>query len=322
MPGTDDFPKVAVLRGGVGREREVSLMSGRCVADALRAGGALVIESDIRPDDLAVLDRSDVDVFFIALHGQFGEDGRLQQILDERSLVYTGSDAQASRLAFDKVASKKLFAEVGVAVAPTIEFPPDADPRAIEHQLESLGERFVVKPIYDGSSVGVHIVDGAAAAVTAAQQITDERSDCMIEPFIAGPELTVGILGRETLPIIEIKPKTAFYDYHAKYVDEQTEYLFDTISDDRLRSRIHRSALACFDALGCRDFARVDFILAPDATPYVLEINTIPGFTTHSLLPKAAARAGLPMTELCLHITRAAFSRKSSTAKREIGRFS
>jgi D-alanine-D-alanine ligase len=313
---------VAVLRGGVGREREVSLMSGRCIADALRTGGAEVIESDIRPDDLAVLDRPDVDVFFIALHGQFGEDGRLQQILDERGLAYTGSDAQASRLAFDKIASKKLFAAAGVAVTPTVEFPPDADPRAIEHQLEDLGDRFVVKPIYDGSSVGVHIVDNAAAAVAAAQQITDERSDCMIEPFIAGPELTVGILGRDALPIIEIRPKTDFYDYHAKYVDEQTEYLFDTISDDRLRSRIYQSALACFDALGCRDFARVDFILAPDATPYVLEINTIPGFTTHSLLPKAAARAGLPMTELCLHITRAAFSRKSSAAKREIGRFS
>jgi D-alanine-D-alanine ligase len=317
----EDPMKIAVLRGGIGREREVSLQSGRCVADALRQSGAKVIESDIRPDDLTILDRTDVDVFFLALHGRFGEDGQLQQILEQRDLPYTGSDAQASHLAFDKIAGKKRFAEAGVSVAPTIEFPAGSDPGKVESQLHLLGERFVVKPVSDGSSVGVHIVDGPAAALAAARKVTDELGDCMIEPFITGPELTVGILGRETLPIIEIRSKATFYDYHAKYVDEQTEYLFDTVADECIRSHIHQSALACFDAVGCRDFARVDFILAADGTPCVLEINTIPGFTTHSLLPKAAARAGIPMTDLCLCIARAAFSRKSSAAKRWNGRF-
>jgi D-alanine-D-alanine ligase len=321
VPEVEDPIKIAVLRGGVGREREVSLASGRCVAEALRRGGAEVIESDIRPGDLAILDRPDVDVFFLALHGRFGEDGQLQQILDDRDLTYTGSGAQASRLAFDKVTSKRLFAASGVAVAPTVEFPPDADPSSIEDQLERLGDRFVVKPICDGSSVGVHIVDGPANAVASAREVARELGDCMIEPFLRGPELTVGILGRRTLPIIEIRSKTDFYDYYAKYIDDQTEYLFHTVSDEDLRSRIHQAALACFDVLDCRDFARVDFILAEDGTPYVLEINTIPGFTTHSLLPKAAAQAGFSMTELCLCIARAAFSRKSSTAKRWNGRF-
>ena len=321
MPPVEELRRIAVLRGGIGREREVSLQSGRCVADALRRGGVEVIESDIRPDDLAVLDRPDVDVFFLALHGQFGEDGQLQEILEDRDLPYTGSDAQASRLAFDKIASKKCFAEAGVAVAPTIAFPAGAVPSEIEDQLHHLGGRFVVKPVCDGSSVGVHICDDPAAALAAARQVTNELGDCMIEPFISGPELTVGVLGRRTLPIIEIRSKTAFYDYHAKYIDDHTEYLFDTVTDQQVRSHIHQLALTCFDAVGCRDFARVDFILAADGTPYVLEINTIPGFTTHSLLPKAAARAGSPMTDLCLGIARAAFSRKSSTANRGNDRF-
>ncbi len=308
--------RVAVLRGGIGQEREVSLESGRCVAEALRAGGLEVVTSDIRPDDMSVLDRDDIDVFFLALHGQFGEDGRLQQILEDRDRVYTGCGPQASRLAFDKVASKRLFSEAGVEVAPSVEFSPGQDLSPLRRQLAEFGSRFVVKPIRQGSSVGVYIVNSAADAVTRAQPVYDEFGDCMIESFISGREITVGVLDRQTLPIIEIRSKTGFYDYHAKYVDEQTEYLFDTIQDAELVARAGRAALACFDALGCRDFARVDFIVGDDDTPYALEVNTIPGFTTHSLLPKAAARTGLSMTDLCVRIARLAFSQKSSAAKR------
>ncbi len=313
--------KVAVLRGGIGQEREVSLDSGRCIAEALRDGGFEVVESDIRPDDLTVLDRTDIDVFFVALHGQFGEDGRLQQILDDRGLTYTGCGAEVSRLAFDKVISKERFAEAGVMVAATVEFGKGSEVGAIADQLRDLGERFVVKPIRQGSSVGVYIVEGPDETAKLARKVWGEFGDCMIEPFISGREITVGVLERETLPIIEIRAKTGFYDYQAKYVDDHTEYLFDTIEDERVRSQAGQAALACFDALGCRDFARADFILSADGTAYVLEINTIPGFTTHSLLPKAAARAGIPMTELCGRIVRAAFSRKSSAAKRSNCRF-
>jgi D-alanine-D-alanine ligase len=315
VPEVEDSMKVAVLRGGIGQEREVSLESGRCIAQGLREGGLEVLESDIRPDDLTVLDRPDIDVFFVALHGEFGEDGRLQRILEDRDLAYTGCGPQTSRLAFDKVASKELFAAAGVSIAPTVEFGPRADIGAIENRLRDLGNCFVVKPIRQGSSVGVYIVNGPDEAVASAQKAYAEFGDCMIEPFIRGQEITVGVLDRRTLPIIEIRSKTGFYDYHAKYVDEQTEYLFDTVRDANVRTQVSRASLACYDALACRDFARVDFILTEEGTAYVLEINTIPGFTTHSLLPKAAARAGISMSQLCVRIVRASFSRKSSAAK-------
>jgi D-alanine-D-alanine ligase len=315
-PSHGDAPmKVAVLRGGVGREREVSLESGRCVAEALAQAGLEVVTSDIGPDDLLVLDRRDIDVFFPALHGEFGEDGQLQQIFEERRLVYTGSGPEASRRAFDKMESKRLFARAGVAVPPVVEFARGAEPAGLQEQLQPLGERFVIKPLRQGSSVGVHIAGSGRDAVDAACHVREEFGDCMIESFIAGRELTVGVLGRRALPLIEIRSQTGFYDYQAKYMDNRTEYLFDTIADESVRSRLGQAALACFDALGCRDFARVDFILSDNGTPYVLEVNTIPGFTTHSLLPKAAGRIGLSMSELCVRIVRAAFTRRVNQAR-------
>ena len=302
--------KVAVLGGGVGREREVSLESGRCVAEALRRAGLEVVASDIRPDDMRILDRRDVDVFFLALHGEFGEDGQLQQVFEDRGLIYTGSGPEASRLAFDKVVSKQLLARAGVPVAPGVEFTGSTEPAELDRQLRELGERLVVKPIRQGSSVGVHIVGSRQDAVAAARQVFTEFGDCMIESFLRGRELTVGVLGRQALPIIEIRSQTDFYDYHAKYVDDRTQYLFDTIEDPAVQARLQRAALACFDALGCRDFARVDFILSDDGTPYALEVNTIPGFTTHSLLPKAAGRIGLSMDQLCAGIVRTALAQR------------
>ena len=307
--------RVAVLRGGVGREREVSLESGRCVAEAMQQAGLDVVTSDIRPDDMRVLDRRDIDVFFLALHGEFGEDGQLQRVFEDRGLVYTGSGPEASRLAFDKMASKRLFARAGVSVPGVVEFIRDMKPAELEKQLQGLGERFVVKPIRQGSSVGVSIVESREEAVAAARQVLGEFGDCMVESFIRGRELTVGVLGRQVLPIIEIRSKTGFYDYQAKYVDNRTEYLFDTSEDPALQARIQSAALACFDALGCRDFARVDFILDGDGTPYALEVNTIPGFTSHSLLPKAAAKIGLSMGELCVRIVRTTLAQHHSRRK-------
>jgi D-alanine-D-alanine ligase len=311
----DEQIKVAVLRGGVGRERQVSLESGRCVAEAMQQAGLDVVTSDIRPDDMEILDRTDIDVFFLALHGEFGEDGRLQRVFEDRGLVYTGSGPEASRLAFDKMASKRLFAHAGVDVPAVMEFTREMTPAELEKQLQGLGPRFVVKPIRQGSSVGVSIVKGRAEAVAAAQQVLGEFGDCMVESFIPGRELTVGVLGRQTLPIIEIRSRTGFYDYQAKYVDDQTQYLFDTIEDRAVQARLQGAALACFDALGCRDFARVDFILSGDGTPYALEVNTIPGFTSHSLLPKAAARIGLSMSELCVRIVRTTLAQHHSRRK-------
>ena len=300
--------KIAVLTGGIGSERDISIQSGQCISQALIAGGFDVVTADIQPDNLDILDDNSIDVFFPALHGEFGEDGRLQQILQDKSLVYTGSGPAASKLAFDKMVSKDFFAEVGVATPAAIEFNADSDIEQLEIQLKYFENGYVVKPIREGSSVGVRIITDIQEVISAAEQNLKEFGDCMIEQFIPGKEITVGILEERTLPIIEIRTKAGFYDYQAKYIDEQTRYLFDTITHPALITQIEQNAMDCFRALGCRHFARVDFMLSDEPIAYALEVNTIPGFTTHSLLPKAAAKAGLTMSDLCSKIVAAAHS--------------
>lgn len=301
-----DSLKIAVLAGGVGAERQISLQSGRCVAAALMQAGFDVVTSDIRPDRLDILDDPSIDVFFPALHGEFGEDGQLQRILEARSLPFTGSGSAASELAFDKIASKALFEDAGVATPLAVEFSLHTDLHSFEEQLREFTGKYVVKPIKQGSSFGVSIVSGPHEAIAAAHETLAKFGDCMIEEFVPGREITVGILCGRALPIIEIRPKSSFYDYDAKYVDDRTEFLFDTITDPQTAAGVEKAAIDCFEALGCRHFARVDFVLREDRTACVLEVNTIPGFTDHSLLPKAAAKAGLSMSDLCTRIIEAA----------------
>ncbi|MFC1739675.1 D-alanine--D-alanine ligase [Planctomycetota bacterium] len=300
--------KVAVLAGGIGAERQVSLQSGKCIRQALDEAGFDATIADISPDNLTVLDEEEIDIFFLALHGTFGEDGRLQEILEQRNLAYTGSGPEASRLAFDKMASKKSFSAVGVLVPEATAIYCKEDMENFETRFNRSGDKYVVKPTRQGSSVGISIVSGMDETVTAAEKVLGEFGDCMIEQYIAGRDVTVSILFGEPLPIIEIRPREVFYSYHSKYVDEKTEYLFDTITDASLEAKIQLSAVDCFNALGCRDFGRADFILGSDGQPYVLEVNTIPGFTTHSLLPMAARKRGLSMSELCTKIIEAALT--------------
>jgi D-alanine-D-alanine ligase len=300
--------KVAVLMGGIGEERDISIQSGTCVADALIKAGFNVVTDDISPDKMDILEDDSIDIFFIAMHGKFGEDGQLQQILEDKSLLYTGSGPAASRLAFDKMASKKAFADAGLITPKAIIFDQRKDAKELAKELQLIGDRFVVKPIRQGSTVGVTIVDDPRSALADARRCLKKFGDCMIEEYINGREITVGILRKLPLPIIEIKTKTGFYDYEAKYIDEQTQYLFDTIDDAELAEKIAAAAIDCFNALGCRHFARADFILTKNGVPYVLEVNTIPGFTSHSLLPMAAAKTGLSMSDLCTKIIEAAFS--------------
>jgi D-alanine-D-alanine ligase len=306
--------KVAVLMGGIGEERDISIQSGTCVTEALKQAGCNVVAVDIRPDSLDILDDRSIDVFFIALHGKFGEDGQLQQILEDKSLVYTGSGPTASKFAFDKLASKKRFAKAGVTTPNLIEFNLKTEPKQLERQLLQLSSRYVIKPLRQGSTIGVSIADDPKSALAQARKCLQNFGDCMIEEFIPGREITVGILASEALPIIEIKSKTGFYDYHAKYIDEQTQFLFDTITDPAVIEKTNQATLDCFNALGCRHFARVDLILADDQIPYALEVNTIPGFTAHSLLPGAAERAGFSMSDLCVKIIRAALKDKNKVA--------
>jgi D-alanine-D-alanine ligase len=305
--------KVAVLMGGIGEERDISIQSGSCVAQALKEAGLDVVTSDVRPDNLDILGDSSIDVFFLALHGRFGEDGQLQQMLEDKGLCYTGSGPKASRLAFDKLAAKQCFIEADITTPKAIAFDVNTKPKEFENQLLRLSNKFVVKPVHQGSTIGVTIVDNPKSALAEARKCSARFGDCMIEEYIPGREITVGVLLEQTLPIIEVKSRTGFYDYHAKYIDDRTQFLFDTIDDPALIEKIKATAIDCFNALGLRHFARVDFILSADGTAYALEANSIPGLTSHSLLPKAAARMGLSMSDLCIKIIKAAFENIKTT---------
>jgi len=322
-PASSSLPdqlKVAVLMGGISREREVSIQSGKCVAEALKKAGVNVVTVDIKPNAMDILDDETIDVFFIALHGTFGEDGQLQKILESKGLIYTGSDSKASRLAFDKWESKKRFTAAGVTMPDSILFEPGKKNTDLEERIRQLGSRYVVKPLREGSTIGISIADDPKSAAEAAKKCAAQFGDCMIESFIKGREITVSVLGKEALPVIEIRPRSGFYDYHAKYVDDKTEYLFDSLNDPALVDKVQESAITCFNSLGCRGAARVDFIIGDDGKPYALEINTIPGMTSHSLLPKAAAKIGLSMSRLCLKIVELAladFTKAHKTGRRK-----
>ena len=290
----------------------MSLQSGQTIFAALQEAGFEAVISDITPDDTRILEDATIDVFFLALHGQFGEDGGVQMLLEKRSLAFTGSGAESSRRAFDKIASKAAFAQAGAVVPRQIIVGPQDTEPTLREKLEAFSGRIVVKPVRQGSSVGVEIVDDSATAAAKAVQCFKTYGDCMIEAFIKGREITVGIVNGVALPILEIRSKAAFYDYHAKYIADTTEYLFDTIADAALVAQIQRTALDCFSALGCRHLSRVDLILTDEGVPVVLEINTLPGFTSHSLLPMAARKAGIPTPELCRRIAMAAWNDRAA----------
>ena len=300
--------KIAVLAGGVGSEREVSQQSGQTIYDALLEDGADVVLSDITPDDMGILEDASVDVFFLALHGQFGEDGQLQTILENKGLCFTGADAEASRKSFDKLLSKQAFFHTHLPIAKHLIVQADDTQSTLADHLKKLASKFVIKPLKQGSSVGIEITDDVTVAAAKAIKCFETYGDCMVEEFIDGREVTVGIVIGKALPIIEICSQAGFYDYQAKYESDATEYLFDTIEDPVLAATIQTMALTCFHELGCRHLGRVDFILTKDGTPYILEINTLPGFTSHSLLPMAAAKAGVPAPTLCRQIVEAAWN--------------
>lgn len=283
------FQRVAVLKGGPSAEREVSLNSGAAVARALRDLGYDVSELDLTGTSLDL--PAGVEAVFIALHGTFGEDGSLQAILDRKRVPYTGSDAESSRLAFDKIASKRLFEKHGVAT-PRYEVLTASRPRTLPLPV-------VVKPPRQGSSIGISkVFEEAAWPGSLADALAHDR-EALVEVFIPGSELTVGIVGDQVLPIVEIRAPGGYYDYRAKYTKGVTEYLVPAPLDAETTRACQALAWRAFQALGCSGMGRVDIRLAPDGHPFVLEVNTIPGFTETSLLPKAARAAGYEFPELC-----------------------
>ncbi|MBI5024408.1 MAG: UDP-N-acetylmuramate--L-alanine ligase [Candidatus Omnitrophica bacterium] len=306
--------RIGVLMGGYSSEREISLKSGTAVAGSLKRQGGEVVSIDITVRDkekITSLVRSyNLDVAFIALHGRLGEDGAIQAILEEIGVPYTGSGVEASRLALDKVLAQDLFQKSGIQVPAHISLYKQ---EAAHHAGLIQAIDFypvVVKPAREGSSIGISLVrapEGLAEALKKAWKYDDK---VLIEQYIQGRELTVGILGDEALAPIEIRPKSEFFDFKAKYSPGATEYIVPAHLPQELADKVRQSALAAHRALGCADLSRVDFILAGNGAYYVLEVNTIPGFTSTSLLPKAARVMGIDFDRLCLHLAGLAYGKK------------
>jgi len=301
---------ITVLMGGPSSERDVSLVSGQAIARGLARRGHRITPADISPQDASALDRRGIDVVFIALHGSFGESGEVQELCEQRGLRYTGCEAQASRLAMHKPASKTIFRQVGLLTPEWIEVDRDCFGTAGRGRIDSLGLPVVVKPIDGGSSIDLTIPRTFSQRDGDIKRLIDKYGCAMVERFIPGRELTVGILGDNPLPIIEIIPSREFYDYTAKYADGSgTRYEFELDLPVSTMEAIQSSAMLAHRVLGCRDMSRVDFILSDDGQLYVLEVNTIPGFTSHSLLPMAGRRASIEFDELVERLVKMALRR-------------
>jgi D-alanine-D-alanine ligase len=290
--------KIAVLMGGPGSEREVSLATARGVSKALRLLGCEVVEIDIRDEHFDLPDG--VDFAFITIHGTFGEDGQIQGILELRGIPYTGDGADESALAFDKIRSKRKFRELGVTTP--------------EWEVIQAGQRptlslpLVIKPPRQGSTVGVVIVKTERELESAQAEAAKYDRELLVEKFIPGRELTIGILGEQVLPVLEIIPKGGFYDFNTKYpflnpqAGASAEHVCPAKIDPEKTREIQVMAMRGFRSLGLEVYGRVDVVFPETGEPFVLEVNTIPGMTEASLLPEAAAAAGINYVDLCARI--------------------
>ena len=297
--------RITVLHGGPSAEREVSLVSGRAVIEGLRAMGHEVLPSDISPEDLSGLDHP-ADVIFPVLHGDFGESGELQEILEKRGLPFVGSGSIASKLGMNKLATKRAWEKAGLPTPPyRIVRRGDA--------LPDLPESCVVKAISSGSSIDVYVCKATAEGTCAADArlaliaVLDRHEEALVEQFIDGVELTVGLLEERSLAPIRIVPKVEFFDYEAKYTRSDTEHRFDTGLPALVVERCRELAKKANAVVGAVDLARIDIMLDAARNPYLLEINTMPGFTPKSLLPEAAKHAGIDFGPLVDRLVKRAF---------------
>jgi D-alanine-D-alanine ligase len=309
------FGRIGVLMGGYSSERDISLKSGKAVSAALKESGCDVVAVDINEQDekkiLSALRDAHIDVAFIALHGQLGEDGRIQSILEQASIPYTGPGVKASALAFDKIKTQTLLKEHSIHVAPHL-ILNKGEQNIVSLIEKKLGLPVVVKPPREGSSIGVTLVKEAKDLPAALELAWQYSPDILVEKFIKGRELTVGILGQDALPIVEISYTDEFFNFSAKYQTKTTNYIVPAPLSTCVSQDIRAIALAVHRILGCEDMSRIDFILGEDGHPYVLEVNTIPGFTSSSLLPKAALCNGISFNQLCLKLVDLAYGKKKA----------
>ena len=298
-----NFGKVAVLLGGKSAEREVSLKSGGMVLNALRSRGVDALPFDPAQRGLDALIGERFERAFIALHGRFGEDGTVQGVLEWLGIPYTGSGVLASALAMDKLRTKLLWHAQGLPTPPYAVLTKDSDLRTVAREL---GVPLMVKPASEGSSIGMSKVRSAARLDEAYALAVNYDRVVIAEKFIDGTELTAGILGDQVLPLIKIETPRDFYDYEAKYIADDTRYIVPCGLSAARERDMQALCLKAFRALGCRGWGRVDLMLNRQGRPFVLEVNTVPGMTDHSLVPKAARAVGMSYEDLCLRILEAA----------------
>ncbi len=294
-----DFGKVAVLMGGDSSEREVSLLTGSAVLDALVARGVDAVRWDPAERGVAALADSGIDRVWIALHGKGGEDGALQGALEWLDVAYTGSSVMASAIAMDKLRSKQLFMAAGI---PTPEFDVARSRAEAVTIAGEMGFPLIFKPATEGSSVGMSKVFDASDVAEAAALALRYDPTLIIERCIVGDETTVSILHDEALPSIRIETPRVFYDYRAKYESDRTRYHCPGTDSEHVEKQYRDLAMKAFRTLGCSGWGRVDFMTGSDGKPLVLEVNTVPGMTSHSLVPMAAKEKGVDFAELCWRI--------------------
>jgi len=282
--------KVTVLMGGISSEKEVSISSGKAVSKALKLAGYNVNEIVIN-DELFDPKIVDSDITFIALHGRFGEDGKIQKILEDNNIIFTGSSSSSCRLSFDKFISRELLIENNIKVPKGEKIKKDNFP-SIDYPL-------IIKPPSEGSSVGCHLVKNENEFLKKIKDSLLYSSEILVEEYIPGREITAGIISGKPLPLVEIIPNHDWYDYNAKYKSDDTKYIVPAEVDKCIYSKIQKIGIDTFNVFNSSGFGRVDFRLSPTNEVFVLELNSIPGFTKDSLLPKAAAADGINFINLC-----------------------
>ena len=310
-----DFGRVAVMLGGLSSEREVSLNTGKAVLGALRSRDVDASAWDPADHSLAEFATAGFDRVWIALHGPGGEDGALQGALQWLGVPFTGSGVMASAIAMDKIRSKRLFDACGI---PTPDYRVIREPSDAESAAEAFGFPLILKPSGEGSSVGMSKVLAAEELPDAVALALSFGGAALAERCIVGDEVTVGVLQGKALPSIRIETPRVFYDYRAKYESDRTAYYCPGTDDAESERRYAELALAAFAELGCSGWGRVDFMTGDDGQPQVLEVNTVPGMTSHSLVPMAAKKAGIDFDELCWRILETSAARDIQQAQVEV----
>ncbi|MDC0482424.1 D-alanine--D-alanine ligase [Gammaproteobacteria bacterium] len=294
-----DYGKILVLMGGWSNEREISLISGESVFNSLITSGLDVIKLDLNKDNISKVKELNPDRIFIVLHGKGGEDGEIQLHLENLGIPYTGSGSESSKVCMNKRTTKKILLENNIQTPSYIKISKSTNIEDIENSFQY---PFVIKPASEGSSIGVYVVEDRVSCKEAINENVKISNDVIVEEYIRGKEYTVGIVDNNALPVIKLIPPGKFYDFEAKYNSKETKYICPSGLDQNTEEEIKKLSLNCFSLLNCRGWGRVDLIIDEKNKPWVIELNTVPGMTEHSLVPMAANYRNINFDELVLKI--------------------